>query len=48
MRWTGQMAEAIVPLKAIYLPADFVRYWKFRIEQEKWRVYPAACDVAPK
>src|SRR5712691_11592133 len=29
MRWTEQMAEAIVQLRAIYLSGDFDRYWQF-------------------
>ncbi|MBC7854066.1 MAG: ISKra4 family transposase [Pirellulaceae bacterium] len=33
MRWTEQMAEAIVQLRAIYLSGDFDRYWEFHIEQ---------------
>ena len=27
MRWTEEMAEAIVQLRAIYLSGDFDRYW---------------------
>ena len=48
MRWTGQMAEAIVQLRAIYLPGDFNRYWKFHIEQDRRRLYPAVWTVVPK
>jgi hypothetical protein len=33
MRWTEQMAEAIVQLRAIYLSGDFDRYWQFHIDQ---------------
>jgi hypothetical protein len=29
MRWTEQMAEAIVQLRAIYLSGDFDRFWSF-------------------
>ena len=42
MRWTEQMAEAIVQLRAIYLSGDFDRYWQFHIEQDQRRLYPAA------
>ena len=41
MRWTEQMAEAIVQLRAIYLSGDFDRYWQFHIEQDQRRLYPA-------
>ena len=48
MRWTEQMAEAIVQLRAIYLSGDFDRYWEFHIEQDQRRRYPAAWTVVPK
>ena len=48
MRWTEQMAEAIVQLRAIYLSGDFDRYWQFHIEQDQRRLYPAAWTVVPK
>jgi len=31
MRWTAEMAEAIVQLRAIYLSRDFDPYWSFHI-----------------
>ena len=40
MRWTEQMAEAIVQLRAIYLSGDFDRYWQFHIDQDQRRLYP--------
>jgi hypothetical protein len=40
MRWTEQMAEAIVQLRAIYLSGDFDRYWLFHIDQDQRRLYP--------
>jgi len=48
MRWTEQMAEAIVQLRAIYLSGDFDCYWQFHIEQDQRRLYPAAWSVVPK
>jgi hypothetical protein len=48
MRWTEQMAEAIVQLRAIYLSGDFDRYWQFHIDQDQRRLYPAAWTVVPK
>ena len=48
MRWTEQMAEAIVQLRAIYLSGDFDRYWQFHIEQDQRRRYPAGWSVVPK
>jgi hypothetical protein len=47
MRWTEQMAEAIVQLRAIYLSGDFDAYWEFHIEQDQRRLYPA-WTVVPK
>ena len=40
MRWTEQMAEANVQLRAIYLSGDFNDYWHFHIEQDQKRLYP--------
>ena len=48
MRWTEQMAEAIVQLRAIYLSADFDRYWQFHIDQDQRRLFPVAWAVVPK
>ena len=48
MRWTEQMAEAIVQLRAIYLSGDFESYWQFHIEQDQKRLYPSAWSVVPK
>lgn len=47
MRWTEQMAEAVVQLRAVYLSGDFDAYWKFHIEQDQRRLYPA-WSVVPK
>jgi hypothetical protein len=48
MRWTEQMAEAIVQLRAVYLSGDFDQYWQFHIEQDQRRLYPEAWSVVPK
>jgi hypothetical protein len=48
MRWTEQMAEAIVQLRAIYLSGDFDAYWQFHIEQDQRRLYPVGWSVVPK
>ena len=48
MRWTEQMAEAIVQLRAVYLSGDFDRYWQFHIDQDQRRVYPVLWSVVPK
>jgi hypothetical protein len=48
MRWTEQMAEAIVQLRAIYLSGDFDRYWQFHIDQDQRRLYPIVWAVVPK
>jgi hypothetical protein len=41
MRWTEQMAEAIVQLRAVYLSGDFDQYWQFHIDEDQKRLYPA-------
>ncbi len=48
MRWTEQMAEALIQLRAIHLSGDFDRYWQFHIEQDQRRLYPAVWSVVPK
>ena len=48
MRWTEEMAEAIVQLRAIYLSGDFDRYWSFHIEQDQQRLHPANWSVVLK
>jgi hypothetical protein len=48
MRWTEQMAEAVVQLRAIYLSGDFDAYWQFHIEQDQRRIYAAGWSVVPK
>jgi hypothetical protein len=40
MRWTEAIAEAIVPLRAIYLSGDSDCYWCFHIEQDQQRRPP--------
>ena len=47
MRWTEQMAEAIVQLRAVYLSGDFDRYWQFHIDQDQRRLHPFR-TVVPK
>ncbi|MGH9721828.1 MAG: ISKra4 family transposase [Bryobacteraceae bacterium] len=48
MRWTEQMAEAIVQLRAIYLSGDFDHYWEFHIAQDQRRLYPSPWKVVLK
>jgi hypothetical protein len=48
MRWTEQMAEAIVQLRAIYLSGDFDGYCQFHIDQDQRRLYPVVWAVVPK
>src|ERR1700732_3915340 len=48
MRWTEQMAEAIVQLRAICLSGDFDHYWQFHIEQDQRRLFPDAWSVVTK
>jgi hypothetical protein len=48
MRWTEEMAEAIVQLRAVYLSGDFDTYWSFHIEMDQNRLYPDLWSVVPK
>ena len=48
MRWTEDMAEAIVQLRAIYLSGDFDRYWSFHIEKDQHRLHPGNWSVVLK
>jgi len=41
MRWTEQMAEAIVQLRAIHLSEDFDRDWQFHIDQDQSAYTPS-------
>jgi hypothetical protein len=48
MRWTADMAEAIVQLRAIYLSGDFDHYWSFHIEKDQRRLHPGNWTVVLK
>jgi hypothetical protein len=48
MRWTEEMAEAIVKLRAIYLSGDFDRYWSFHIARDQQRLHPGNWSVVLK
>lgn len=40
MRWTPEMAEAMLKLRATYLSSDFEEYWAFYVQQEHERLHP--------
>ncbi len=40
MRWTPDMAEAIVKLRSLYLSGDFDDYWPFHVAQDQLRLHP--------
>jgi hypothetical protein len=48
MRWTEEMADAIVRLRAIYLSGDFDHYWSFHIENDQRRLHPSTWSVVLK
>jgi hypothetical protein len=48
VRWTEEMAEAIVQLRAIYLSGDFDRYWSFHIAKDQQRLHPGHWSVVLK
>lgn len=40
MRWTKDMAEAMLKMRAIYLSGDFEDYWSFHIQKDQERLHP--------
>lgn len=48
MRWTEEMAEVIVQLRAIYLSGDFDRYWSFHMAKDQQRLHPGHWSVVLK
>lgn len=40
MRWTKDMAEAMLKMRAIYLSGDFEDYWSFHIQKDQKKVHP--------
>lgn len=46
MRWTPEMAEAMLRLRATYLSGDFEEYWDYHIRQEQQRLYPYAHQIS--
>ena len=42
MRWTEEMAEAMLKLRGVYLSGDFENFWRFYISWEQSRIYPDA------
>jgi hypothetical protein len=48
MRWTEDMAEAVVKLRAVYLSGDFDSYWLFHIQHEQIRLHASPEAVVPK
>jgi len=40
MRWSSEMAEAMLKMRAIYLSGDFNEYWNYHINQQQERLYP--------
>lgn len=40
MRWSPEMAEAMLKLRAVYLSGDYDAYWEWHIEQDQQRLHP--------
>jgi hypothetical protein len=40
MRWSPEMAEAMLRMRATYLSDDFEEYWRYHVTQEQRRLYP--------
>lgn len=41
MRWTPEMAEAMLQMRATYLSGDFEAYWAFHVQHEHERLHPS-------
>jgi hypothetical protein len=39
MRWTPDMAEAMLKMRALHLSGDFDEYWDFHIALDQQRLY---------
>lgn len=42
MRWTPDMAEAMLRVRATYLPGDLDDYWEFHVQKDQQRLHPKA------
>ena len=40
MRWTPEMAEAMLKLRAVYLSGDWDSYWTWHVQQDQLRLHP--------
>jgi len=40
MRWSPEMAEAMVKMRALYLSRDFDEYWDYHVKLDQERLYP--------
>ena len=40
MRWSPEMAEAMLKLRAVYLSGDYDAYWEWHIQQDQNRLRP--------
>ena len=40
MRWSAEMAEAMVKMRATYLSGDFDEYWDYHVTQDQERLFP--------
>lgn len=45
MRWTPEMAEAVLRLRALYLSGHFDEYWDYHVKQDQKRLYPSDPSV---
>jgi hypothetical protein len=48
MRWTIEMAEAMLKMRAVHLSDDLVDYWKWHIQQDQQRLYGTLWQVTRK
>ena len=43
MRWSANMAEAMVKMRATYLSGDFDEYWDYHVREDQKRLHPDKC-----
>ncbi len=48
MRWTPDMAEAMLKLRATHLSDDWDAYWEWHVQQDQQRLHGTTWQVVPK
>jgi hypothetical protein len=48
MRWTLDMAEAMLKMRAVHLSDDLQSYWEWHIQQDQQRLHAMSWQVVRK